>query len=325
MILFAAGSGHEATRTVIYLLNDLEISLQLGQFEFGAAQPVDNRSSVHPFSQLSMHEKALLEYNQSVTRKQRPPSQSSRSVIIRPQSAFNVEKPRNESRLQKAFAKRPKTAPTLLQRPKTAPIRDTSCDTGLGDGDAVKLVTSIKVVDSQKSSVASSPRTFRSYTNDCTSVSRMTDHSIKQSVLKKYYPEDRHDPKLSKQGRTPTERVASSMAKVHKCHDIGAHTIHEKLRTTTLGPNSSVISVAGYTRPSRIVEPLHKAAWYHSPNHYITYEKPHINPRVYAQRKHKLMHQRSHSAPVRSRYLQDHTNAIKHIAKHESAYIFGIN
>ena len=60
------------SQTHLLLLNDLEISLQLGQFEFGAAKPVDSRSTESPFSQLTMHEKALIDYNQSQARKKRP-------------------------------------------------------------------------------------------------------------------------------------------------------------------------------------------------------------------------------------------------------------
>lgn len=337
------GNYHDATKTVTYLINDLEISLQLGQFEFGAAKPIDNRSAAFPFSQLSMHEKALIEYRTTSSRRQRPGSsvQSANSSIIRPQSAFHVEKPRVESRLCQALVLRPKTAPTTLHRSSTAlrsrstnlkrpesPLHTTAAafiGTGLGDEFNHSHIPEIHEPDSELSSVDSSPRTYRSYSREMQGdSSRMSEYGQRESVLTKYFPNhDKRTPSGSsmRTSKPPNTRASSAPVKAHKCHEIGPHTIHEKLNTTTLGPSSTVISVVGYARPSRNVEPVHKAAWYHFPNHYTTSQKPYINARVYSERKKRLTRQRSQSFPVKSRYLQDHTNAIKLIAQHDSAFM----
>ena len=299
----------------------MEISLQLGQFEFGAAKPLDNRSRDFPFSQLSMHEKALLEYNQSLSKKQRPPSSahSSRNATARPQSAFTIEKPRLESRLQQALIKRPKTAPTAIRRPMSPLYAKPVQAAGLGDEEQHLNIPMIRELDSEMSSAVSSPRSYNSF-----NIPGRTDNSrSRQSVLNKYFPVDKQRSVATpKPNETIARLTTGSSVKTHKCHEIGAHTIHEKLRTTTLGPNSTIISVMGYTRPSKKTEPAHKSAWYHVPNHYTTSQKPHLNPRIYAQRKKRLMYQRSQSAPVKSRYLQDHTNAIKLIAQHESTFTY---
>lgn len=322
-----AGDDHETTNTVTYLLNDLEISLQLGKFEFGTAKPIDNRSVDFPFSQLSMHEDALVKHSQSSARKQRPTStQSTRSM--RAQTAFNVEKPRTESRLYQALVRRPKTAPTKLQRdprssrkPESPLHRKSPHCKGLDD----EFNLGIPVVhepDSELSSMASSPRTYRSYTQERGDMGKLSHRTHKGSVLDKYFPFDRHNPnyKSERRNQTSSQRTMSAPPKSHNCHGIEAHTIHAKLNSTTLGPNSTVKSVLGYTPPLPAGEPVHKSAWYHYPNHYATIQKPHVNATVYAQWKKRLTRQRSQTSPVKSRYLQDHTNAIKLVAQQNSAF-----
>lgn len=327
-----------------FLLNDLEISLQLGKYEFGAAKPTDNRSRQFPFSNLTLHEKSLVEYNrQVVTRENRAktaplqsvgtnslelssPAESKPIAVTRPQSAFNIEKPRHESRLYQALIKRAKTAPTSITANQTSTAnyrsrRPKTC----GLGEPHDQPPQIVVPDTVSSSGSSSPRTFRSVGRDgaASRESRKTvASSAKASVLERYntvYTSQResHDEKADKR---PT-----NSAKSHKCQTLGPHTIHRNMKSTTIGPNSTIRSVVGYIRPSKTTEPIHKSAWYHVPNHYTTVSKPHISSRVYAERKNRLMQQRSQSTPVKSRYLQDHTHAISRIAAYEHMPINTLN
>lgn len=326
-----AGSEHESTRLVVYLLNDLEISLQLGQYEFGMAKPTDHRSGKLPFSLLSMHEKALIEHNQNLEKVRRPKTTQGgkQAKSNRPQSAFTIDNPRSESRLHKALTRRPKTAPTKFDHTYIhidkhhVGGRSYECTTpkSLGDGHAYNHI----MPESELSSESNSPRTYRSMNRDnmhaaregTGAPSRLSTYSYRSSVLERYSNVARGD------GDRAVSRVgATSRAttKSHKCHDIGPHTIHKNLTSVTDGPNSTIYSVAGHMPPSVHKTPVHQSAWYHLPNHYATVHKPYINQRVYAQKKKSLMHQRSQSSPLHSRFMNDHTNAIHHIAQYESSY-----
>lgn len=315
--ILSTGKEHESTKIVSYLLNDLEISLQLGQFEFGTAKPIDVRSNEFPFSELSMHEKALLERSQLRNSRQRPKS----SYSLRPQTTFSIERPRQESRLQQALVRRPKTAPTALNwsPPRTAQT-DLRTQSPQLTNDFRNNFSEYFVPEIDHSSANSTPRTFRS----CSREGKLSCRSGNAHVLERYALLNKTSQPQALPGdrpvQSPTSHVSSAHVKKHKCHEIGTHTIHKNLHTTTLGPNSTVGSVAGYTRPTGKTEPVHKSAWYHQPNHYATTHKPHINHRVYAERRKRLMQQRSQGSPTRSRYLNDHTNAIKLIAQYESSY-----
>ena len=305
----------------MYLLNDLEISLQLGQYEFGVAKPTDHRSAKLPFSQLTMHEKSLTEYRQRLEKRQSPATTGAKEQKSRPVSAFTIENPRSESRLHKVLVRRPKTAPTkpgYQLQSRAVSVLSSRQPKSRQD----ELVTPHITNDVGLSTASNSPRTFRSYTREnmqyirdgTTAPSRLSTYSCKSSVLDKYST-------IAKQVNTapPEQSSTSTKLKTHKCHNIGPHTIHKNLNTITLGPNSDVYSVAGRIIPSINQPPVHLSAWYHLPNHYATVQKPHINLRVYAQRKKRLMHQRSQSSPLNSRFLNDHSNALHRVAQHESA------
>lgn len=306
------------------MLNDLEISLQLGQYEFGVAKPIDQRSAKLPFSQLSMHEKALMEYSQRLERKQRSMASRGKSQSNRPMSAFTIENPRSESRLYKALIERPKTAPTKTaeyqqNRPVSKPV------TRPANPNHEQLITKDSGDQPGLSTTSNSPRTYRSYTrenmqygrDDMTAPSRLSTYSCRSSVLEKYSSTTR--PRIAP---APKHTPFSTKIQVHKCHNIGPHTIHKNLNTVTLGPNCDVYSVAGHVVPSINDPPVHLSAWYHLPNHYATVQKPNINLKVYAQRKKRLMHQRSQTSPLNSRFINDHSNALHHVARHESDFIY---
>ena len=177
----------------MYLLNDLEISLQLGQYEFGVAKPTDHRSAKLPFSQLTMHEKSLTEYQQRLEKRQRPATTGAKEQKSRPVSAFTIENPRSESRLHKALVRRPKTAPTkpgYQLQSRAVSVLSSRQPKSRQDELVTPHITNDAGVDVGLSTASNSPRTFRSYTREnmlyirdgTTAPSRLSTYSCRSSV-----------------------------------------------------------------------------------------------------------------------------------------------
>lgn len=307
-----SGTDHSDTQKVVFLLNDLEISLQLGQYEFGEARPIDLRTTDLPYSQLTMHEKALNELK--IKHANRGGTAQTRKKLTnqtRPASAFQIEKTRSESRLAKTLTSRPKTAPNrvAVYSPR---IRGTSASRPQAIGDQTKLETwLVENVEEEKArSGASSPRTYCSIDSE-TYGRPSTGKSYKTptSVLDKYGRRSTSNAQ-HKSINSPTANHNFSPLLHHKCTPRGPYDIYPEMKSTINGPNSNIGSLTGYVRPVISKEHVHRSAWYHMPNNYRK-DQPHLN--LYSLKRNKLTKQRSKSAPLHSRFLNQNIETIDYI------------
>ena len=288
------------------MLNNLEVSIQLGQFDFGDAKAVDDRSCDLPFSSLSMHDDDL----SKLKRRQISTGGGTnvRNGFMRPQTSYEPRKLRTVSRLRSAKAERPKTAPTRLQL--SVPERMGEPLSGRVELRSTRPTNRelLFAGGSRESarSVLETPRSYNSFSD------------LQLPVGKRISVLDKYNLRKNTPGKTAAlENISNSPQtsnKYHKCEYIGPHTIHKKLATTTVGPNSTLRSIVGYIKPTVTRYPIHQTAWYHQPNNY-TSERPHLNGAAHHLRR-QLLVQRSKSSPLKSRFM---SNQIDDLFYHNEA------
>lgn len=317
---YAVGIEHEETLKVSYLLNDLEISLQLGHFEFGDAKPKDLRTKELPFSGLSMHDKALTELQRSKYRV-RPATHHGAThgvydaAISRPTSPSQTTKLRNKGRLQQSMAanRRPITAPMRLESSRLARAQSPLFPMQpKGYEPAEQHLVDFKQEDENRSG-AESPQSFCSVGEE--EYKQHRSHLRPNSVLGKY----------SRLNSAATTRKSSNAQKpkthtYHKCVYIGPHDIHPKLQSTTIGPNSTIHSVIGYIRPDIRRAPLHQTALYHQPNSYRA-GTPHLDVWSPSFVKKRFMREKSLRSPLKSRFITSNmTYAVQQGIPNDDVY-----
>jgi len=306
----------------MFLLNDLQISLKLGEYEFGAAKPHDLRTKQSPFSRLTMHDEALADYH---SRSHPLYNHETRQTVSRPQTAFKISHTRDTSRLELALMRRPKTAPSRLlateMKKSSGPLRSQTaagngsgvrCDGVTGrDGGAMYFPDDAPAVRFEEGSDLSTPRTYRSLTP---TESETKPRISSANTLEKYYQRQSGDSRLSSRGRQH-----GTQSRQHYCGTPGPFDFHRNSNTTTVGPNSAVHSLIK-ARPISMGKPCHQSAWYHKPHHYPTMQNPNVSLRVYAKRKIRTsQQQKSAMSPIKSRFLRINDNTIE--TPSESGYI----